>query len=65
MLDLIIKNGDCYIDGNLYKKDIGIINNKIVKIGDLKEKSKEFFDAKGLTVLPGCIATQVHFREPG
>ena len=65
MFDLIIKNGECYINNNLEKKDIGIINNKIVEIGDLKEKSKEIFDAKGLTVLPGCIDTQVHFREPG
>ena len=65
MLDLIIKNGECYINGNLEKKDIGISNNKIVEIGNLKDKSKEIFDAKGLTVLPGCIDTQVHFREPG
>ena len=65
MFDLIIKNGECYINGNLEKKDIGISNNKIVEIGDLKDKSKETFDAKGLTVLPGCIDTQVHFREPG
>ena len=65
MLDLIIKNGECYINGNLEKKDIGILNNKIVEIGDLNEKSKEIFDVKGLTVLPGCIDTQVHFREPG
>ena len=65
MLDIIIKNGECYIDETLKKKDIGILNNKIVKIGDLKHESKEVFDAKGLTVLPGCIDTQVHFREPG
>ena len=65
MLDLIIKDGECYINGNLEKKDIGILNNKIVQIGELKDKSKETFDAKGLTVLPGCIDTQVHFREPG
>jgi len=65
MLDLIIKDGDCYINGNLEKKDIGISDNKIVEIGALKDKSKETFDAKGLTVLPGCIDTQVHFREPG
>ena len=65
MLDIIIKNGECYIDGTLKKKDIGILKNKIVKIGDLKDESKEVFDAKGLTVLPGCIDTQVHFREPG
>ena len=65
MFDIIIKNGECYIDGTLKKKDIGILKNKIVKIGDLKDESKEVFDAKGLTVLPGCIDTQVHFREPG
>ena len=65
MFDLIIKNGECYINGNLMKKDIGISDNKIVEIGVLKDKSKETFDAKGLTVLPGCIDTQVHFREPG
>ena len=65
MLDLIIKNGECYINGNLEKIDIGILKNKIIKIGNLKDKSKEIFDAKGLTVLPGCIDTQVHFREPG
>jgi dihydroorotase len=65
MLDLIIKNGECYVNGALEKKDIGITNNKIVQIGDLKDKSKEIFDAKGLIVLPGCIDTQVHFREPG
>ena len=65
MLDLIIKNGECYINSNLEKKDIGISNNKIVEIGNLKDKSKETFDASGLTVLPGCIDTQVHFREPG
>ena len=33
MLDLIIKNGSCYIDGNLKKQDIGIKNNKITEIG--------------------------------
>ncbi len=65
MLDLIIKNGECYINGNLEKKDIGISNDKIVEIGDLKDKSKDTLDAKGLIVLPGCIDTQVHFREPG
>ncbi len=66
MLDLIIKNGSCYIDGNLKKQDIGIKNNKISEIGTINnESSNEVFDAKNLTVLPGCIDTQVHFREPG
>ena len=29
MLDLIIKNGSCYIDGKLIKSDIAISKNKI------------------------------------
>ncbi len=66
MLDLIIVNGTCYIDGNLTKTDIGVTNNKITHIGNLEnQKSKEIFDAENLLVLPGCLDTQVHFREPG
>tara|TARA_Y100000590_G_scaffold305488_1_gene344579 strand:- start:110 stop:1420 length:1311 start_codon:yes stop_codon:yes gene_type:complete len=66
MLDLIIKNGLCYIGGKLEKQDIGIKNSKISQIGSLNEESsEEIFDAKNLIVLPGCIDTQVHFREPG
>ena len=66
MLDLIIKNGLCYIEGKLKKQDIGIKNNKISKIGTINdESSNKVLDAKNLTVLPGCIDTQVHFREPG
>ena len=65
MLDLIIKNGNCYINENFQVTDIGIKEKKIVKIGKIEESSKETIDAKGLIVLPGCIDTQVHFREPG
>ncbi len=66
MLDLIIKNGECYIDGKLTKSNIGIQNGKISIIGDLNnEQSKETIDANNLLVLPGCMDTQVHFREPG
>ena len=65
MLDLIIKNGKCYIDKDLKDVDIGIQNSKIVKIGKLNEDSRQSIDATGLTVLPGCIDTQTHFREPG
>ena len=52
MLDLIIKNGLCFIDGKLQKKDIGVKHGKIEKIDELKEESKEIFDADKLTVLP-------------
>ena len=65
MLDLKIKNGQCYIDGKLEAKDIAIKDGKILKIGEVSEDSKEVYDAKNQTVLPGCIDTQTHFREPG
>ena len=66
MLDIIIKNGNCYLDGILQKKDIGIKQGKISIINDeIKEDAKEIFDASSLIVLPGCLDTQVHFREPG
>jgi dihydroorotase len=46
--------------------DVGVIDGKIAFIGDLSQASAgETFDATGLTVLPGVIDTQVHFREPG
>ena len=65
MLDLIIKNGSCYIDNDLKNQDIAVKDNKIVEIGKINIDAKEVFNAKGLMVLPGCIDTQVHFREPG
>ena len=66
MLDLIVRNGTCFIDGNLSKYDIGVQNGKITHIGDLtKEQSSNTINADGKIVLPGLMDTQVHFREPG
>ena len=65
MLDLIIKNGQCYINGKLEDKDIAVKDGKISKIGEISEEAKEVYDAKNQIVLPGCIDTQTHFREPG
>ena len=65
MLDLLIKNGQCYIAGELKNVDVSIKDGKIQDIGQIYEKANDIFDADGLTVLPGCIDTQTHFREPG
>ena len=65
MLDLIIKNGKCYIDGQLKDVNISVKDGKIQKIGQVEEDAKDTIDAKGLIVLPGCMDTQTHFREPG
>ena len=46
--------------------DIGVRDGRIFAVGDLGQASAgEVFDATGLTVLPGVIDSQVHFREPG
>ena len=66
MLDIIIKKGNCFIKDKLVQTDIGVLKGKISHIGNLQnEKSKAIIDARNLTVLPGLIDTQVHFREPG
>jgi len=53
------------MDKDLKNHDIAIKDGKIIKIGKIDSETKEIFDAKGLIVLPGCIDTQTHFREPG
>jgi len=62
---LVIKNGSCYIEGKLTKIDIGLLGNKIKKVGKIELNSSKVYDASGKIVLPGIIDTQTHFREPG
>jgi dihydroorotase len=64
--DLIVRGGEVVNHAGRGFTDIGVRNGKIVAIGDLGQASAgEVFDATGLTVLPGVIDSQVHFREPG
>ena len=64
--DLIVRGGEVANHAGRGMADVGITDGRIVFIGDLSQASSgEVVDAKGLTVLPGVIDTQVHFREPG
>ncbi|MFI8682748.1 dihydroorotase [Brevundimonas diminuta] len=64
--DLIVRGGEVANHAGRGKADVGVIDGRIAFIGDLSQASAgEVFDATGLTVLPGVIDTQVHFREPG
>jgi dihydroorotase len=64
--DLILKGGDVVNHNGRGVADIGVIDGKTVEIGDLSQASaRETVDCSGLTVVPGVIDTQVHFREPG
>jgi len=64
--DLIVRGGEVANHAGRGPADVGVIDGKIAFIGDLSQASAgETYDATGLTVLPGVIDTQVHFREPG
>ena len=61
--DIVIINGTI-VDGTgdePYKSDIGIINDQIIKIGDLsKLSSRRTIDASNLIVSPGFIDSHTH-----
>ncbi|HCX13917.1 MAG TPA: dihydroorotase [Rhodospirillaceae bacterium] len=64
--DLIIQGGAVFTPGGPVEVDVGVRSGRIAAIGDLQSAVTERrFDASHLTVLPGCIDEQVHFREPG
>ena len=47
MLDLIIKNGQCYINGELKDVDVAIKDGKIQQIGQILDNAKEIVNAEG------------------
>ena len=58
---ILLENGD-FLLGDIELKD-----GKIVQIAPEidREDSNTIIDGSGLTLLPGVIDPQVHFREPG
>jgi len=64
--DIIVKGGVLATVDGQSETDIAIKDGTFAAIGDLgSETAETVIDAAGLTVLPGVIDTQVHFREPG
>jgi dihydroorotase len=64
--DLIVRGGEVANHAGRGPADVGVRDGRIAHIGDLFQASAgEIVDATGLTVVPGVIDTQVHFREPG
>ena len=45
--------------------DLCVRDGRIVEVGVVTQAFGEEVDARGLTILPGLIDPQVHFREPG
>ncbi len=68
LLDTLITHADVMTPNGLERElAVGLANGQIVALGDaaLALPAQHTVNAKGLTVLPGCIDSQVHFREPG
>lgn len=66
--DTLIKNANCVFKQTEATSlcDVGIKDQKIVFIGQASDQTAtNTVDARGLTLIPGVIDTQVHFREPG
>ena len=63
--DFCLRNGHVMINDNLESTNVYIKNGKTSLISDKFYESTESINCKNLTVLPGVIDSQVHFREPG
>ena len=64
--DLILCGGTVVNHDGVGERDVGVRKGVIAALGNLSAAvAAETVDARGLTVLPGVIDTQVHFREPG
>ena len=64
--DLIVRGGEVANHSGRGMADVGVRDGRIAFVGDLGQATAgEIVDASGLTVIPGIIDTQVHFREPG
>lgn len=66
--DLLIRQAEIILaNGEFFQGDVLLKQGKITQIADsiLPDDSCKVIDASGLTLLPGVIDPQVHFREPG
>ncbi|WP_448951441.1 dihydroorotase [Labrys neptuniae] len=64
--DRIFRNGEIVNQDGRHRADVGVRDERIAALGDLSQASAgDVIDCTGLTILPGVIDSQVHFREPG
>jgi dihydroorotase len=64
--DLVLKGGTVVNQDGAGVRDIGVTGGRIAEIGSIGAgRAGETIDCAGLTILPGVMDTQVHFREPG
>lgn len=66
-VDLVIKNGQVFTNGELLEGGIAVKDGIVVSISkdELLPDAEKVIDAKGRLVLPGGVDPHVHFRDPG
>ncbi len=62
--DLLLANGSVWTPGGPLSTSVGVRDGRIAALG-VTGDANETIDCTGLTVLPGVVDSQVHFREPG
>jgi dihydroorotase len=65
MTQLTIRNAQVVLPSHLCETDVLVEDGTIAAIGRGLPDGDEVIDASGLTLFPGLIDPQVHFREPG
>ncbi len=63
--DLTIRGAELVTPQGVVVGDLAVAGGRIVAVGRVEREVGEVVDGRGLTVLPGIIDPQVHFREPG
>ena len=64
--DWLLLGGEVASSQEVVRADVAIRGEQIVAVGDLKgHPAERTLHCDGLTILPGLIDSQVHFREPG
>jgi dihydroorotase len=65
-IDLLLRDGRIATPCGIVEADLALAEGRIAAIGRIGEvMAREEISIRGLTVLPGLIDPQVHFREPG
>ncbi|MGK0357956.1 MAG: dihydroorotase [Bradymonadia bacterium] len=65
MGNITFRDAEMVLPTGVVRGDLSIVDGKIAEIGTVTDPRGEIIDAKGLTLMPGVIDPQVHFREPG
>src|SRR5262245_33961238 len=63
--DLVLSGGDAVVGGRVERLNVAIADGRIAAVTSFPLVGKETLDCRGQVILPGCIDTHVHFREPG